>query len=63
MLKVALVVAVLALALYLGIRLLQTRGNDDPGRTATRRPIAPDDDPEFLRDLDRKRRQRGETDS
>lgn len=63
MLKVALVVAVLALALYLGIRLLQTRGNDDPGRTAPRRPIAPDDDPEFLRDLDRKRRQRGETDS
>ena len=63
MLKVVLVVAVLAVAVYLGIRLLLTRGNDDPGRTAPRRPVAPDDDPEFLRELDRTRRPRGETDS
>ena len=62
MLKLLLVVAVLALVIYIGIRLLQGRGNDDPGKTV-RRPTAPDDDPEFLRDLDRKRRRSGDPDT
>jgi hypothetical protein len=62
-LKVLLFVALVAVVLYLGIRWLQGRGRDDPGRAAPLRPRAPDDDPEFLRDLDRKRRRRGETDA
>lgn len=31
-----------------------------PERAARPRPVAPDDDPDFLRDLDRKRRQQRE---
>jgi hypothetical protein len=63
-LKLLIVVAVLAFAIYWAIRLLQ--GNDDgPGRQPAKptRPIAPDDDPEFLRDLDRRRRRSDESDS
>lgn len=61
MLKFLLLVALLAIAVYYGIRLLQ---GERPGRSRPApRPLAPDDDPEFLRDLDRKRRQRGETDT
>ena len=54
MLKVLVVVALFALAIYLLARVVQRRGilDDRPGR----RPFAPDDDPDFLRDLDRKRR-------
>ena len=62
MLRFVLFVAIVAVVLYVGIRWLQRRGFDDPGRPAQRRPLAPDDDPEFLRDLNRKRRQHGETD-
>jgi hypothetical protein len=62
-LKLVLVVAVLAVVIYVTIRMLQGRGElDDPGRSA-RRPLAPDDDPDFLRELDRKRRRRGESDT
>lgn len=78
MLKFALVVLLLAVAIYVGIRMLQgdipgrggggggvRRPRPDPRPGPMPRPMAPDDDPEFLRELDRRRRQRrsqGETD-
>ena len=59
MLKLLLVLLVVGVAIYLAIRMMQ-----GPGRSPARRrpsgppprPLAPDDDPDFLRDLDRKRR-------
>lgn len=63
-LKFFLVIAVFAVVTYVVTRMLQERG-EGGGRPAVRRPqrpsqpprpIAPDDDPDFLRDLDRKRR-------
>ena len=58
MLKFLLVVALVAVAVYLVVRAAQ-RGTLRPSRPApTPRPrqIAPDDDEDFLRDLERKRR-------
>jgi hypothetical protein len=65
-LKFLLVVALFALATYLVVRVIQRRGVLPPtGRPGSvRRPaprqqpryVAPDDDEDFLRDLDRKRR-------
>jgi hypothetical protein len=58
--KVLIVVALLALAIYLVVRTVQGRGVPQPRRRPQsrppNRPMAPDDDPDFLRDLDRKRR-------
>lgn len=60
--KLLLVVAVFAVVTYLVTRMLQERGGPKPAVRRRQRPvepprtIAPDDDPEFLRDLDRKRR-------
>ena len=65
MLKLLLVVAVFAVVTYAVLRMLERRGG--PGsasstggrptmRGTTRRPMAPDDDEDFLRNLDRKRR-------
>jgi hypothetical protein len=51
--KVLVLVALFALAVYLLVRLIQRRGILDIREA--RRPYAPDDDPDFLRDLDRKR--------
>ena len=51
--KVLLVVVLLAIAVYLTVRLLQRRGEISG---PPRRPIGPDDDPDFLRDLDRRER-------
>ena len=63
MLKFIVVVALVALAIYLAVRFLDQRGRlDEGGSPARRRPVAPDDDPEFLRDLDRKRRKPDERD-
>ena len=42
----------LNVAIYLLIRLVQRRGDGGGGRGVGRRPVAPDDDPTFLRDLD-----------
>lgn len=64
MLKFLLVVALFAAATYLTIRVIQRRGvlppaagrSPWPQRPAPRRTVAPDDDEDFLRDLDRKRR-------
>jgi hypothetical protein len=73
--KFLLVVVVLGVAVYLVVRLLQRRGLPSFRRGATtrpappkakptqpRRPVAPDDDADFLRDLDRKKRHRHQDD-
>ena len=63
MLKVLLVVLVFAALTYGLIRILERRGiaGRPKGRRAgprpNPRPFGPDDDPDFLRDLDRKKRQ------
>lgn len=50
--RVLLAVLLLGLIIYLTIRLFKGRG-DGGGRSGFgRRPVAPDDDPRFLRDLD-----------
>lgn len=56
--KVLLVVALLALAIYLTIRLIERRRGVKPRKPAPRpepRVTGPDDDPDFLRDLDKRR--------
>jgi hypothetical protein len=60
-LKFLLVVVLFAVATYLLTRVIQRRGilppsTGRPHRPAPRRMVAPDDDEDFLRDLDRKRR-------
>ena len=64
MLKLLLVVAIFAAVTYLAVRAMQNRGLPTPTRPSRprstrpsppRRPVAPDDDEEFLRDLDRRR--------
>lgn len=65
MLKFLLVVALVAVAVYLVVRAAQ-RGTLRPSRPAPKprprpRQIAPDDDEDFLRDLDR-RKPHGEDD-
>ncbi|GAB6985224.1 hypothetical protein [Nocardioides pyridinolyticus] len=62
MLKFLLVVILIAVAVYLVTRAIQRRGiaPAPPRRPAPKqqppRVIGPDDDPDFLRDLDRKRK-------
>ena len=51
MAKGLLVLAVLGAVIYVVISTLQRRG-DGGLRPRLRRPVAPDDDPQFLRDLD-----------
>jgi hypothetical protein len=59
-LKVLLVVIVLAVATYSLVRIIERRGVTPivkrPVRRPDVRPQGPDDDEEFLRDLDRRRR-------
>ena len=59
-LRFLVVVALLALATYLLVRAIQRRGvlSEPGGQQARPRPraVAPDDDEDFLRDLDRRRR-------
>jgi hypothetical protein len=55
--KFLLVVILLAVAIYFTVRVIQRRGIL-PERRSDQRPFGPDDDPDFLRDLDRKRRRR-----
>ena len=61
MLKFLLVVILIAIAVYLATRALQRRGITPPAKPRLRRAeppriVGPDDDPDFLRDLDRKRK-------
>ncbi len=63
MLKILLVVALVAVAIYLVVRAVE-RGSLRLSRPAPRprpRAVAPDDDEDFLRDLDR-RKPHGEDD-
>jgi hypothetical protein len=53
-LKFLLVVIIVAAAIYFTTRVIQRRGLLPP-RSPEQRPFGPDDDPDFLRDLDRKR--------
>jgi hypothetical protein len=68
-LKVLVLVALFALAVYLLVRMVQRGGGGLPtSRPKTpprppRRPVAPDDDLDFLRDLDRKRKHPDDPDS
>ena len=60
MLKLLLVVILLAAATYFTFRVIQRRGlttgvRPTPRTRVPRGPLGPDDDDEFLRDLDRKR--------
>ncbi len=64
MLRFLLVLIVFAVAVYLIVRMLQSRGLGPQQARPRRpqkplpppRPMGPDDDDDFLRDLDRKRR-------
>ncbi len=57
MLKFLLVVILIAVMVYLTVRVIQRRGIlPPPRRSAPPRPLGPDDDPDFLRDLNRKRK-------
>ena len=65
MLKFLLVVIVLAIAVYLTVRVIQRRGlpeRHDRDRTPPR-PYGPDDDEEFLRELGRRRKHPRDPDS
>jgi hypothetical protein len=55
-LKFLLIVILIAVAVYLTVRAGQRRGVLPPERRSEPRPMGPDDDPDFLRDLDRRRR-------
>jgi hypothetical protein len=61
--KALLVIIVFALVVYGALRLIELRKARRTGRPRTgpassppRRPLAPDDDPNFLRDLEQRRR-------
>jgi hypothetical protein len=58
-LKFLLVVILLAIAVYLTVRVIQRRGllgNDRDRDHTPPRPYGPDDDDEFLRELERRRK-------
>jgi hypothetical protein len=66
-LKALLFLVVLTAVVYVAVSALRRRGGEGGSRPASRRPVAPDDDPAFLRDLDDRlwrdrlhRRRRGE---
>lgn len=59
MLKFLLVVIVIAVVVYLTVRVIQRRGiAPQPARRPQppHRVVGPEDDPDFLRDLDRRRK-------
>jgi hypothetical protein len=57
MLKVLLVVALIAVVVWVLVKIILGRIGDGGGSPASRpRVIGPDDDPDFLRDIDRRRR-------
>ena len=72
--KLFLVVVVIAVVIYAVTRLIETRGHPfrrttprkpllPPGRPGPSRPLGPDDDPDFLRDLNRRRREKKDDDN
>lgn len=61
MIRFVLVALLFAVLVYLFVRLIERRGlgagrTTQPPKAPERRTIAPDDDEQFLRDLERKRR-------
>jgi hypothetical protein len=54
--KFFLVVVLIAVAIYLIVRVIQRRGIMPPPKQAPPRTLGPDDDPDFLRDLDKKKK-------
>lgn len=65
MLRFLLFVILVAIAVYLTVRAIQRRGIIPPPRQPRQQPpraLGPDDDPDFLRDLDRKRKHREDPD-
>ena len=57
MLKVLLVVALIAVVVWVLAKVILGRiGDGGGGSTSRPRVIGPDDDPDFLRDIDRRRR-------
>jgi hypothetical protein len=72
--KFVLLMVAIALVIYLVVRVVQTkghpfrrttpRGRPGPlGRPGPSRPLGPDDDPDFLRDLNRRRRDKKKDDT
>jgi hypothetical protein len=57
-LKFVLVVALVGVAIYLIVRVIQRRGIMPPPTPKAKppRPMGPDDDPDFMRDLDKKKK-------
>ncbi len=54
--KFLLLLILLAVAIYLTVRVIERRGiAPRRSRRPPERPVGPDDDPDFLRDLDRRR--------
>lgn len=62
MLKVLLAVLVIALVVYGVTRLIERRGLPRPTRREPPRPVAPDDDPDFLWRLEAERRRSAKRD-
>ena len=59
MLKFLLVVILIAVMVYLTVRVIQRRGILPPSHhTPPPRPLGPDDDPDFLRKLDERVKRR-----
>ena len=54
--KFVLVVVVAAVLIYLTVRIIERRGIRPAPKPKPPRPVGPDDDPDFLWDLDRKKR-------
>jgi hypothetical protein len=71
--KFFLMIAIIAVVIYAVTRVVESRGHPFrrtaprrpllPPRPGPSRPLGPDDDPEFLRDLNRRRREKKEDDS
>ena len=49
--KFLLLLALVAVAIYLTVRVIERRGLTSPGSPPRRRPRGPDDDPDFLNGL------------
>ena len=56
MFKFVFVILLLAVLTYLLVRVIERRGVSRPGPTPPSRPLGPDDDPDFIWRLNKKRR-------
>ena len=58
MLKFLLVVILFAVIVYLTVKAIERRGVAPQPKRPPARPVAPDDDPDFLRNLERERKRK-----